>query len=437
MARVCVLVLGDLGRSPRMQYHAWSLSDLPSVRCVTMVGYEGEACFAQGRSPKLEERRIPLGRGMNSHGRVYKALVLIRYLVREFWMHEYDVVLVQNPPALPVLLALLVIRGVLCLSSSKRPRVILDWHNLGFTMFLGGSSLFIAAMQLAEKLAARAVADQHVCVSGAMRDWLRASFGVSATVLHDRPGTIFGSSSSSSSLTPGQRHDLLTRAGLTDGEQGATIQTTCEAVLRPSVALGAVTSSDAAHSRPFLLISSTSWTADEDFGMLLQAAVQVDQALRLCGARCVVAITGKGPLREEFEEQVLQLSKSGFLRCVSFRFLWLEQGDYPNLLRCADLGVCLHKSTSGLDLPMKVLDMFGAGLPVVSFAYESIGELVDDETGRLFSSAKELSARICELLSNPGALASLREGVAKQQRERGNWSENWTRAMRPVVEELL
>lgn len=48
-----------------------------------------------------------------------------------------------------------------------------------------------------------------------------------------------------------------------------------------------------------------------------------------------------------------QLQSMQFSR-VSFRSLWLEASDYPLLLGAADVGVSLHASSSGLDLPMKV-----------------------------------------------------------------------------------
>jgi len=45
LSHVVVAVLGDVGRSPRMQYHANSFSKCKGVGKVTLLGYEGEQCM--------------------------------------------------------------------------------------------------------------------------------------------------------------------------------------------------------------------------------------------------------------------------------------------------------------------------------------------------------------------------------------------------------
>ena len=44
-ANVLVAVLGDVGRSPRMQYHAYSFAQCDFIGNVTLLGYTGEKCM--------------------------------------------------------------------------------------------------------------------------------------------------------------------------------------------------------------------------------------------------------------------------------------------------------------------------------------------------------------------------------------------------------
>lgn len=76
-------------------------------------------------------------------------------------------------------------------------------------------------------------------------------------------------------------------------------------------------------------------------------------------------MAGKGPLREYYSKQMSEKR----LEYVSMVTLWLAAEDYPLLLGAADLGISLHLSSSGFDLPMKIVDMYGCGLPVCAINF--------------------------------------------------------------------
>ncbi|PON87528.1 Chitobiosyldiphosphodolichol beta-mannosyltransferase ALG1-like [Trema orientale] len=466
--RACVVVLGDIGRSPRMQYHALSLARQASFE-VDIVAYGG----SEPHSALLEHKSIHIYK-MKQWPTIPPGLpkilkpgvLLIKPLIQFFMLLWFlcfkiaapDVFLVQNPPSVPTLVA------VKWASWLRGSAFIIDWHNFGYTLLalsLGRSSRFVALYRWFERYFGK-MANGSLCVTRAMQHELAQNWSIKASVLYDQPPEFFHPA------TLEEKHKLFYRlekdlsqphgfrdcatigtGGLlqkdTDGTLFSTLVGT-DIVLRPN--------------RPALIVSSTSWTPDEDFEILLEAAVMYDRRVSailgednsieeevvwnemLSGKqylypRLLFVITGKGPEKQKYEEKIKRLR----LKRVAFRTMWLSAEDYPLLLGSADLGLCLHTSSSGLDLPMKVVDMFGCGLPVCAVSYSCIKELVKvEKNGLLFSSSSELADELLLLFKGfpdaCDALMLLRNG-ALETGSSARWDVEWEENAKPLISEVI
>ena len=408
--RVAIVVLGDLGRSPRMQYHALALAQTGTE--VDLIGYAGSAPIRAVRDhcrirlhllpPSLSQARHHLPHVVRPAASLLRRC---RQAVQLLWVLLFriatpDTILVQNPPAIPTLLI-----GVLA-AGARSAQLVIDWHNFGYSMLalkLGAHHPAVRLARWYERTLGRRAA-KHMCVSRAMQAELAANWGISGvTVLYDRPAAQFAPG------PPAARDALIRRLG--DG-LGLPVD-------------------GARH--PALIVSPTSWTADEDYSMLLEAAARCDQLIarhdgtagRRAFADLVIVISGQGPLRDQYETKIRGLN----LARVHLRTLWLEPEDYPLLLAAADLGLCCHRSASGLDLPMKIADLFGAGVPVLALDYGPClrEQLREGENGLLYTDAAGLAGWLYELFKGfPGPapmLERLRANLVRHPAMR--WEEGW------------
>lgn len=233
---------------------------------------------------------------------------------------------------------------------------------------------------------------------------LKKNYGVTARPLHDRPAAIF------QPINSQERAKFLSRL--------------------PETAQYAQDFSPSSKSPWKLVVSSTSWTADEDFSILLDAlsAYSAQATSRTDLPKILAIITGKGPLKEHYLSKIQAMNQEKKLLNVVIQTAWLTPEDYALLLAAADLGVSLHTSSSGVDLPMKVVDMFGAGLPVVGWGkFEAWPELVkEDVNGKGFESSEQLSKQLVELFGKKdGLLPKLKDGALRESENR--WDDEWDR----------
>jgi beta-1,4-mannosyltransferase len=187
--------------------------------------------------------------------------------------------------------------------------------------------------------------------------------------------------------------------------------------------------------KTYLLVSSTSWTADEDFSLLLNALVEYSQiASRRQVPHLLMLITGKGPQKQFYLNKIAQLEDSGQLSQITIKTAWLSNAEYASLLGSASLGISLHTSSSGVDLPMKVVDMFGAGLPVIGWSdFEAWPELVQEGVNGMGFKNQTQLVELLEMLFGGGGseLKDLKSGALKEGQRR--WDDEWN----PIAGKLL
>lgn len=209
-----------------------------------------------------------------------------------FWVGKPQFYLVQNPPSIPCLPVCWFIAKV------RGAKFIVDWHNYGYTILrltLGPKHFLVLCSRLLEEFFGRR-AKINFCVTKAMRRDLLDNWGIHAITLYDRPAEIFRP------ITLSEKHKLLLKLAkdyreFSSSRPNDTLSTDCfddgHARLR--------------EDRPGLLVSSTSWTEDEDFTILLDALDEYelncsvnseDYPLLLC------VITGKGPLKDYYAKLI-------------------------------------------------------------------------------------------------------------------------------------
>ncbi|CAH2306801.1 chitobiosyldiphosphodolichol beta-mannosyltransferase isoform X1 [Pelobates cultripes] len=354
---------------------------------------------------------------------IMQALQLFYVLLK---MDTPSYILLQNPPGLPSI----AVTRLFCFL--KKSQLIIDWHNYGYSILSltnGPESPVVHIAKWYEHIFGR-FSKYNFCVTNAMKEDLLVNWRIKATTLYDKPPSMF------QETTLQLQHKLFMKLSVDYPQFKAHSDPSDFNIEKSAFTELNKKNGIVIHTkgRPVLLISSTSWTEDEDFTVLLRALQDYEELIRngIKLPPLVCVITGKGPLKKYYT----QLMEEMYFKHIHICTPWLEAEDYPLLLGSADLGVCLHKSSSGLDLPMKVVDMFGCCLPVCAVNFKCLHELVKhEENGFIFEDSKELAEQLQVLFSDFQSdsckLNRFRQNLRESKQMR--WDESWDQTVLPII----
>ena len=273
-------------------------------------------------------------------------LLLIRAL---FWQvavashnRTVDLVLVQNPPAIPLLfLATIYCRiwhnGRTNQKQHRRAQLVIDWHNVGYSMIsLGGPVRAIAKWY---ELTLAPWADAHLVVTQRMQEWLQQDLKLPqpVRVLHDSPPVMFRLRTLKEQHAVLQKYVTPAITNVVSSSQSQWRNAEIDSSNLSDDANSSVTLFTESYDRgrrfrpragrPALIVSSTSWTPDEDIQLLLDALQTVDQEISQNSSlqlRIVCAITGKGPLKDHYEQIISKMKLTNVLILT----LWVSLSEY-------------------------------------------------------------------------------------------------------------
>ncbi|EGC39092.1 hypothetical protein DICPUDRAFT_52859 [Dictyostelium purpureum] len=439
---VAVVVLGDIGRSPRMQYHSMSLSKLPNTH-VTLIGYresEPHPQILNNENITIESLRpFPISLSTSARKKapllmllwpfiaIYKVLFQIFQLLSVLLTRvptPLNTILVQSPPAIPTIFVM----QMVCMI--RGTRLVIDWHNLGYTLLQlslnkPSSHPIIRIATFIERFFAKN-AYAHLFVTKEMKNQLVRDWDLKGKtyVFHDKASPIFKHLNNKDQIE--FLKIFIEKYKIYDQDKKFI-----ENVIEKR-------RSNKKEKNTSIIISSTSWTPDEDFSILLDAIVKYDlehvvKSKNNNADDLLFIITGKGPQKQMYEKKISEL----LLKKSRVITVWLDSEDYPKLLACCDMGISLHNSSSGIDLPMKVVDMFGCCLPVLAVDFKCIGELVKPNyNGFLFKNSEGLYHLLNKIFDHNRSdenddnedgdqmISRLRKNLIKD-RENDTWDNNW------------